>query len=96
MKPEWRKRPSGDDIARTYPQRAKIEKVGGRVVIRCVAKANGVLEQCEVISEEPSGYGFGKAAIKLGASFAMEKFTTDGASVEGATVIIPLVFPAWR
>lgn len=95
-RPDWRQRPTANDVARAYPLRARRQHIDGRATIRCLVKADGRLEQCEVLSESPVDYGFGAAAVELGRRFVMKKTTRDGAPVTGAVVMIPIVFRSPR
>jgi len=92
--PTWDRKPSGDDVARYYPDRALRQEVDGRATISCSVKANGTVTGCVVVSESPEGYGFGDAAIKLSSRFRMKPKRVDGSPVEGGTVRIPIVFRA--
>jgi periplasmic protein TonB len=83
--------PSGVDIERNFPERAAREGKSGAVRIRCKVTAQGKVEQCAVQSEDPLGYGFGEAALRLAPLFQM-KDVVDGESVAGAEVMIPIQF----
>ena len=54
-----------------FPQGALKQNAGsisvtsGGAVLECVAKAEGVLERCRVVSETPTGFNFGLAAKVL-------------------------------
>jgi protein TonB len=61
---------------------------------RCLLIASGTLENCEVLSEDPPGYGFGQAALGMSKLFKMRPQTRDGKPVGGATVVVPLKFQA--
>jgi protein TonB len=55
-------------------------------------RADGKLESCNVTSEDPSGLGFGAAALKMASLFQMKPETRDGEPVAGASVTVPIVF----
>ncbi len=90
--PDWLRKPSGDDIARYYPERASRMGVEGRAVLSCSVTAKGTLENCSVVSEDPSDQDFGSAAMRMSRLFKMKPKQADGAPVEGGTVRIPLRF----
>ena len=90
--PDWARRPSGDDIARYYPDRAQRMGVEGRATISCSVTAKGTLESCSVISEEPADQEFGSAAMRMSKLCKMKPKSLDGAPVDGGTVRIPLRF----
>lgn len=90
--PDWLRRPSGEDLARVYPQSAANRGVGGRATIQCLVNKDGSLSPCEILSEDPPGEGFGQAALDLGPAFKLRPMTKDGQPVDGGTVRIPLRF----
>ncbi len=90
--PVWLRRPTGEDLARYFPDIAVEAGVGGRAVISCRAMATGELAQCEVVSETPAGFRFGEAALRLAPLFRLAPRMTDGSSVEGITLRLPLAF----
>jgi His-Xaa-Ser repeat protein HxsA len=86
--PVWLKRPSGEDLARYYPDRAQRLGVAGEAVIRCTVDTGGVLSNCTVESESPPAYGFGDAAIRLAHLFRLQVKPED----VGATITLPIIF----
>jgi protein TonB len=95
-KPDWARKPTGEDMARYYPDRAQRMEVGGRATLSCTVTAKGSLEGCSVVSENPADYGFGDAAMKLSRLFRMKPKTLDGAPVDGGQITIPIVFTVPR
>jgi len=94
VNPSWRRRPGPDDMRKFYPATARREDVSGKAVVECVVLATGWLTQCVVASEEPSGYGFGAAAIAFATETRMNPRTLNGTPVDGARVRLPLSFVA--
>lgn len=90
--PDWSQRPSADDVARYYPERAQRLEVSGRAELSCQVLADGKLAGCSVVSEDPPDQQFGEAALKLSRLFKMRPMTRDGAPTNGGTVHIPIRF----
>ena len=90
--PDWLRRPTGEDVARYYPEKAQRDEMEGRATVSCNVTAGGTLSDCRVIDESPADYGFGLAALKLSSLFLMRPQTKDGVPVSGGTVRIPIRF----
>lgn len=88
----WLSRPSGDQLAKTYPERAARLGVSGSVVLDCRVLPSGSVGTCDVISETPTDQGFAKAALSLGHLFRLKPRTEDGHAVDGGTIRIPVRF----
>ncbi|MBX3510003.1 MAG: energy transducer TonB [Hyphomonadaceae bacterium] len=89
--PTWIERPTGRDFARFYPPRALERNQEGRVTLDCIVNADGRIS-CTVTSEEPSGWGFGEAAVRISRSFRMAPATRDGVPTSGGRVRVPIRF----
>jgi protein TonB len=90
--PDWARRPTGEEVARYFPDRASRMGVNGRATISCSVTSRGALQNCSVVSEDPSDQGFGDAAIKMSKLFKMRPMSKDGAPTDGGQVRIPISF----
>jgi len=85
---QWssRPRPTADD----FPARALERGVSGSATVRCVAQPNGRPANCQVVSEEPAGQGFGRAAVRIVQRGQLSPRTVDGAAVNASfNVTVP-------
>lgn len=89
--PTWLERPDARDFARFYPPRALERGQEARVMLACVVAADGRIA-CTVTSEDPQGWGFGEAAIRISRSFRMAPATRDGVPTSGGRVNVPIRF----
>ena len=48
-----------------YPPDALNAEVEGSATIQCTVQLDGRLAQCTVLNEDPKGYGFGTATVRL-------------------------------
>ena len=74
-----------------YPRAANHEGIRGGAWVRCHLTPEGVLDTCVVLSERPSGWGFGKAATTAAYAMRMKPARVDGAAVD-TWVMFPLVW----
>ena len=69
--PKFESVPTADQFARFYPERARRARITGAVLIRCAVTELGALTACQVLAEDPPGYDFGAAAIKMAGFFKL-------------------------
>ncbi len=84
--PDWVRRPTSRDVGRFFPVRAIERDRSGVVVLHCTVRIDGTLS-CVVNSEDPSGWGFGAAALNLSRAFQMVPATVDGQAVEARYIL---------
>lgn len=53
----WLKKPTGDDMARTFPSGAASRSVEGGATLHCQFQADGYLTACSADQEQPAGEG---------------------------------------
>ena len=92
QRPDWRRMPTGNEVAKFYPKNAYKKKISGSVVISCTVNTLGRADNCLVIGEDPVGQGFGDAALKVAPLFEMTPQITNGVATSGGVVQIPLGF----
>ena len=86
INPTWAHKPSGDDVAKNYPDEALRRGHSGRAVIECTMDAKGYLRDCAVLAEMPKSEGFGIATLRLA------KIMQVSGAIEGAKVKVPVEF----
>lgn len=91
--PIWLERPDATDFSRYFPHDALVAGISGRVVLECLVAADGRLA-CAVLSEEPLGYGFNEAGLRVSRHFRMAPQTREGAATAGGRVRVPIRFVA--
>jgi len=84
--------PTSAQIQAEYPPRALDNQVQGGAVIECVVTLTGKLAECQVYDEQPTGYGFGQAALDLATDFLLKPRLIDGEAVGGSPVKISVNF----
>lgn len=90
--PDWDRKPSGEDMARYYPTMAQFADLTGKAILNCTVTAQGLLANCTISGETPSGFGFGDAALQMASLFRMKPMTVNGVPASGATIRIPINF----
>ena len=88
----WIEAPTYAQVVAAYPAKARDAKVGGHAVLDCHFDGQGRMAACEVISEEPKGYGFGKSSRALAADFLGPRTDGGGVSLKGVSTQIPFTF----
>lgn len=79
--------PTGAQIARLHPTRSG-RRESGEARVACRIRLDTRLDQCRVVSETPSGRGFGPAAVSAAALYRFQPPSRDGRPFEGETVLV--------
>ena len=90
--PIWSATPAARALMSAYPDAAQRREKIGVAVVKCTAKADGALEACQLACEQPAGWGFGAAAVRLSYLYRLKPTLADGRSVAGGTVTVPFNF----
>ena len=88
----WSQAPTYAETLAAYPLKARERGVGGHATLDCAFTKAGALTDCEVVAEDPGGYGFGQAALALSKRFVAPDALPDGAKLEGAGVQVEFAF----
>lgn len=89
--PPWSNAPSIAQVRAAWPAGAK-GVTSGQAALRCDIAQDGGLKSCEVISEIPTGKGFGRAAKSLSGAFKIYVTPQDAKTVRNLSVDIPFRF----
>ncbi|HTX48254.1 MAG TPA: energy transducer TonB [Caulobacteraceae bacterium] len=92
LQPALLSAPTFAQIQAAYPVRALSDGVDGVAILDCFVTDKGRLDACRLYAENPTGYGFGAAALDLAADFTLEPRRFDGDPVGGAEVHVPVPF----
>ncbi|MGH6971438.1 MAG: TonB family protein [Caulobacteraceae bacterium] len=74
-----------------YPDRAARKGVGGSALLDCLVRDDGRLT-CDLISETPHGYDFGKAAVAMATLFRVSPRSCSGEPAVGRWLDVPINF----
>jgi len=90
-KPAWAAVPDFASMAANFPTAARAKGVfTARVHLTCSVAANGAVEGCKTVLEEPGGLGFAEAALALTPAFRMNVWSDEGLPVVGGQITIPI------
>lgn len=84
---------SRTEVLSVVPPAARRARQAGRASINCIIRLDETLGDCRVVSETPSGFGFGEAGLQATRFFRYRPPTTaSGRPVEGQRVTISVMF----
>lgn len=80
--PNWKKRPSPEDLNAVWPAEAHKRGIEGSARLECKVTVDGRLRDCSATEETPAGMNFGSAALALVPQFEMTPAKVNGQPVE--------------
>lgn len=85
---------SNGEILAFVPPEARRRRQAGRSAVSCVIRSDTRLEACRVVDEQPGGFGFGEAAVRIAEThFRFRPPTTaSGRAVDGFRVTVTVNF----
>ena len=75
-----------------YPRRAQTRGIGGYAVIEVTITSAGAVRDPKLLEEDPSGYGFGKEALKASRKMKYNPRVIDGVAEEVSGVLYKFTF----
>jgi TonB family protein len=93
--PDWRVRPTPEQVAAIYPASTAAALSGGHASMRCTVTVEGTLRDCSILEESPAGFGFGPAMLSLAPQLSFSPAIRNGRPVEHQ-VDIPFDFARQR
>ena len=85
----WVWQPTIQDVAPFNPRAATQARIVGDVLLACRVRLNRRVHDCRVLTEHPSGYGLGEAAIAASRIFRIWPTKQDGRAVDDGWVVVP-------
>lgn len=85
---------SSAEILTFVPPEARRRRQAGRSAVNCVIRPDTRLEACRVVDEQPDGFGFGEAAVRIAETHFRFRppSTAAGRAVEGFRVTVTVNF----
>lgn len=91
---DWEKAPSPAELFNYFPERADRYGQGGVARLRCALDDAGYPRNCQVVSQDPQGFGFGPQAVLMMRNFKARPTGADGRPVGGSSIEFNVVFRA--
>jgi hypothetical protein len=88
---DWSRSGRNWEMADAYPVAAVRLGVSGQTQIDCLVAVDGKTYDCKLLSEDPAGFGFGDAALRLAPHFRMTPGVEPG-DPDRPHVVIPVNF----
>jgi TonB family protein len=79
--------PTAAEFYSAVPLATREKQVGGRAAMRCKVTITGAVQNCGVVIDYPTGYGFGEALLSLAPKIRLKPRMVDGAPVETEVTI---------
>ncbi|MBX7248954.1 MAG: TonB family protein [Caulobacteraceae bacterium] len=90
--PNWLHRPTSAEIDAAYPAGVGRMSEQPRVTMTCTVGKEGRFAACEIESEQPAGYGFGRAAQQVAKLYRLDPWSREGEPLEDTSIRITITF----
>ncbi|OJU13761.1 MAG: hypothetical protein BGN86_15415 [Caulobacterales bacterium 68-7] len=89
--PRWVRTLTPQSVDALFPPEARAASVAtGLGTVACKVNNRGGLGDCKVVSETPTGLGFGAAALKAAEVMQINPWTDDGRPMDGRELTLPI------
>lgn len=90
----WAQRPTTEEFQREYPPAALEAGVEAVVILHCLSvREGGRLLACVPISEEPAGWGFADAALRLSRLYRLDPSVFANTASDRVQFELEIAFP---
>jgi hypothetical protein len=89
--PDWIRKPTDREMLFNNPPYARRMAISGGAVLACRVDRRNRAHGCQVLSEAPKGYGFGRAALSLSPLFRIKPPSRNGQPQWDVRVRIPVI-----
>jgi hypothetical protein len=84
-------RPSANEMSRYYPVEATNKKISGWAVVQCRIRADGLLKDCKLLGESPTGLQFGEMSLRMSRLFRVRPKSAEVDLLPGDIVTLPII-----
>jgi hypothetical protein len=84
-------RPSASEMSRYYPVEATNKNISGWAVVQCRVRADGLLKDCRLLGESPTGLQFGEMSLRMSRLFRVRPKSPEIDLLPGDVVTLPII-----
>ncbi len=92
MHPDLLEKVSPRLVGDVFPETAQRAGVSGRAAVHCDVSIDSKAENCTLVFEDPPGWGFGAATLRLVSLLRFRPKMDDCKPVPGGEIVYPMIF----